>query len=77
MPNGTRIREPLSTGMAVSRPNSVAFRSSDFLIGMPITANIIQTMKQTVNASVLAINTDRALRLLCMYVESAQDGRFE
>ena len=33
---------------------------SVFLIGMPITANIIHTMKQTVNASVLAVTTDQA-----------------
>jgi len=31
------------------------------LIGMPITANIIQIMKHTVNASVLMITTDQAL----------------
>jgi hypothetical protein len=30
-------------------------------MGMPITANIIQIMKQTVNAIVLAITTDHAL----------------
>jgi hypothetical protein len=62
MPSGTRISEPVSTGIAVSRPNSVALRFSIFLIGMPITPNIIQTMKQTVNASVLTISTDQALR---------------
>jgi hypothetical protein len=28
---------------------------------MPITANIIQTMKHTVNAKVLAVTTDHAL----------------
>jgi hypothetical protein len=28
MPSGTRISEPVSTGMAVSRPNSVALRFS-------------------------------------------------
>jgi hypothetical protein len=31
------------------------------LIGIPITPNIIQTMKQTVKASVLTISTDQAL----------------
>ena len=56
MPSGTRISEPVSTGVAVSRPNSVALRPSVFLIGMPITPNIIQTMKQTVKASVLTIS---------------------
>ena len=61
MPSGTRISEPVSTGIAVSRPNSVALRSSAFLIGMPITPNIIQTMKQTVNASVLTTSTDQRL----------------
>ena len=64
MPSGTRISEPVSTGVAVSRPNSVALRPSVFLIGMPITPNIIHTMKHTVNASVLTISTDSALRLL-------------
>ena len=55
MPSGTRISEPVSTGVAVRMPNWVALRSSVFLIGMPITANIIQTMKHTVKASVLTI----------------------
>ena len=60
MPSGTRISEPVSTGTAVNRPNWVALRLSAFLIGMPMTPNIIQTMKQTVNASVLTIRTDQA-----------------
>jgi len=60
MPSGTRINDPVSTGVAASRPNSVALRSSIFLIGMPMTPNIIQTMKQTVKASVLTISTDHA-----------------
>jgi hypothetical protein len=60
MPSGTRISEPVSTGIAVRMPNCVAFRSSAFLIGMPITPNIIQTMKQTVNASVLTASTEIA-----------------
>ncbi len=66
MPSGTRISEPVSTGVAVSSPNCVAFRSSIFLIGMPITANIIQIAKHTVNASVLMMTTDhcRARRLV-------------
>ena len=63
MPSGTRISEPVSTGIAVSRPNSVALRLSVFLIGMPITPNIIQTMKQTVNASVLTASTDQDWRV--------------
>ena len=64
MPSGTRISEPVNTGMAVSSPNCVALRSSIFLIGMPITPNIIQTMKQTVKARVLTISTDQAWRAL-------------
>src|SRR5574337_731927 len=60
MPSGTRISEPVSTGVAASRPNSVAFSPSVFLIGMPITPNIIQTVKHTVNASVLTKSTERA-----------------
>src|SRR5665647_1887658 len=66
MPSGTRISDPVNTGMAVSRPNSVALRPSVFLIGMPITANIIQTMKHTVNANVLTISTERACPFLVM-----------
>ena len=60
MPRGTRISEPVSTGMAVNSPNCVAFRLSIFLIGMPMTPNIIQTMKQTVKAKVLTMSTDHA-----------------
>ena len=66
MPSGTRISEPLSTGMAVSSPNSVALRPRVFLIGMPITPNIIQTMKHTVNASVLTIRIESACPFLVM-----------
>jgi hypothetical protein len=62
IPSGTRISEPESTGMAVSRPNSVALRPSVFLSGMPMTANIIHTMKQTVKARVLTMSTDQASR---------------
>jgi hypothetical protein len=62
MPSGTRTSEPVSTGMDVSRPNCVAFRFSIFLIGMPITPNIIHTMKQTVKAKVLTMSTDQACR---------------
>ncbi len=63
MPSGTRISEPVSTGVAVSRPNSVAFRPSVFFSGMPMTPNIIHTMKHTVKASVLTISTDQAWRV--------------
>ena len=63
IPSGTRTSEPVSTGVAVSKPNSVALSPSVFLIGMPITPNIIHTMKHTVNASVLTISTDSACRL--------------
>ena len=66
MPSGTRISEPVSTGVAVSRPNSVALRLRVFRIGMPMTPNIIQTMKHTVNASVLTISTDSACPVLLM-----------
>ena len=60
MPSGSRISEPVNTGVATSRPNWVSLRSSNFLIGMPITPNIIQTIKHTVKANVLTINTDMA-----------------
>jgi hypothetical protein len=61
MPSGRRISEPVSTGVATSSPNCVSLRSSVFLIGMPITANIIQIAKHTVKAIVLAARTDHAL----------------
>ena len=62
-PSGTRMREPVSTGMAVSRPNCAFVRPRVFLMGTPMTPNIIQTMKHTVNASVLTTRTDKALPL--------------
>ena len=58
MPSGTRTSEPVSTGMAVSSPNSVSFRPSCALMGMPSTANIIHAAKQTVNAKVLEASTE-------------------
>ena len=60
MPSGTRISDPVRTGVAINRPNCVALRLSILRIGMPMTPNIIQTMKHTVNASVLTIRTDHA-----------------
>ena len=62
MPSGTRMSEPVSTGVAISKPNSVALRPSVFFSGMPMTPNIIHTMKHTVKASVLTISTDQAWR---------------
>ena len=61
IPSGTRISEPVSTGVAIRMPNWVSFRPSCCLMGTPITANIIQIMKHTVNASVLMMTTDHAL----------------
>src|SRR5512139_492914 len=61
IPSGTRISEPVSTGVATRMPNSVSFRPNCCLMGTPMTANIIQIMKQTVNASVLMMTTDHAL----------------
>ena len=75
MPSGTRISEPVSTGVAISSPNCVELRSSVFLIGIPITPNIIHTMKHTVNASVLTINTDKACRLLFMTADPPRTCR--
>ncbi|GCL65489.1 hypothetical protein AQPW35_45700 [Rubrivivax pictus] len=40
----------------------MAFRPRVFFSGMPMTPNIIHTMKQTVNAIVLTISTDHAWR---------------
>ncbi len=61
MPSGMRISAPVSTGVAVSRPNWVALSPSSCLIGTPITPNIIQMAKQTVKASVLMIATCHCL----------------
>ena len=63
IPSGTRTKEPLSTGMDMSKPNCVEFRLSIFLMGIPMTPNIIQTMKHTVKAKVLTISTDHACRV--------------
>ncbi|MOA62617.1 hypothetical protein D3C78_1880970 [compost metagenome] len=57
MPSGTRTSEPVSTGVAARMPNWVSDRPSCSLIGMPNTANIIQIMKHTVNATVLEAST--------------------
>ena len=48
--------------MWLSRPNSVALRPSVFFNGMPMTPNIIHTMKHTVKAMVLTMSTDHAWR---------------
>jgi hypothetical protein len=61
IPSGSRISEPVRTGIATRMPNCVSLRPSDCLIGMPMTANIIQTMKHTVNEVVLAVTTDHCL----------------
>ncbi|MNW05376.1 hypothetical protein D3C71_2016140 [compost metagenome] len=66
MPSGRRTSEPLSTGVAASRPNWVSLRSSSSLIGTPSTANIIHTMKHTVNAVVLIPSTSPCCTLRCM-----------
>lgn len=57
MPSGTRISEPVSTGIAAMRPNSVSFRPRVFFSGMPRIANIIHTAKHSVNAIVLDAST--------------------
>ena len=57
MPSGRRTSEPVSTGVAAIRPNWVSLSCSNSLIGTPRTANIIQTMKQMVNARVLIPST--------------------
>src|SRR5512137_372850 len=61
MPSGNRIRDPVKTGVATRIPNWVSLRPRDALMGMPITANIIQIMKHTVKDNVLAVTTDQAL----------------
>ncbi|MCY1310803.1 hypothetical protein D3C84_828350 [compost metagenome] len=57
MPSGKRTSDPLSTGVAASRPNWVSLSCSRSLMGTPSTANIIQIMKQMVNAAVLIPST--------------------
>ena len=56
-PRGRRASEPVSTGVAANRPNCVSLSWSSSLIGTPSTANIIQTIKHTVKASVLMPST--------------------
>jgi hypothetical protein len=68
MRSGTRISEPVSTGIAVSRPNCLEVRSSVYLVGMLITPKIVHTMKHTLNASMLTIGTDNACLLVSMTV---------
>ena len=51
-PSGRRNSAPVRIGVAVSRPNSEAFRCSVLRIGMPVTPNIIQAAKQTAKARV-------------------------
>ena len=63
IPSGTRINDPVSTGIAASKPNSVSFKPSCFLIGIPMTANIIHTAKQMVKAKVLEVSTAAAWRV--------------
>ena len=41
MPSGSRMSEPVSTGIATRMPNWVSLSPSVSLIGMPMTANII------------------------------------
>ena len=57
------MSEPVSTGVATRMPNSVSFRLSIFLMGMPMIANIIHTAKHAVNASVLSVSTE-----ICFWV---------
>src|SRR5436190_22628124 len=61
MPSGSRMSDPVSTGIATNIPNCVSLSRSDCLIGIPITANIIHTMKHTVKAIVLVVTTDHCL----------------
>ena len=75
MPRGTRMSEPVSTGVAVRMPNCVALRSSVLRIGIPMTANIIQAMKHTVKASVLTTSTETAFALWDFAIDSAPPGR--
>ena len=57
IPSGRRNKAPVSTGVAVSRPNSDALSPSSLRIGMPVTPNISQAAKQTAKASVLTSST--------------------
>ena len=57
IPSGRRNKAPVSTGVAVSKPNSDALSPSSLRIGMPVTPNISQAAKQTANANVLTSST--------------------
>jgi len=60
-PQGSRISEPVSTGVAASKPNSVSLEPSVSLMGIPMIENITQTAKQIVKAKVLALRTEICL----------------
>ncbi len=71
------MSEPVSTGVAARMPNWVSFSPSAFLIGMPMTANIIQTAKQTVKATVLDVTTEmRFARRLVIEVPPSTEGLY-
>ena len=53
IPRIRRVSDPVSTGVATSRPNCVSLRPSSALISTPMIAKIVQTEKQIVNATVL------------------------
>jgi hypothetical protein len=54
IPRNTRLTDPVSTGVAMSRPNWVSVRPSCALIWMPMMEKIIHTAKHTVKAKVLS-----------------------
>ena len=52
MPSTRRTSDPVRTGVPTKRPNSNSFSPSSCLIEMPMIEKIVQTAKQTVNATV-------------------------
>ncbi|MDZ7748329.1 MAG: hypothetical protein U5K43_05400 [Halofilum sp. (in: g-proteobacteria)] len=52
IPRKMRLIEPVSTGVATSRPNWVSLRPRSCLILTPMIEKIVHTAKHTVNASV-------------------------
>src|SRR5690625_1594870 len=65
-PRCRRSEAPLSTGVAVSRPDCELLRSSSWRTEIPSTPNIIQTTKQTMKAKVETPSVSKGVFLIAM-----------
>lgn len=64
--SGTRISEPVNTGVAVSKPNSVALKVERLLDRNADHAEHHQTIEHAVNLSVLTSKTESACPFVVM-----------